>query len=88
MHKDSTHDYTTAVSTQNAASGIDTIKGQQNKSYCASDLAQQQHHDQTTLEQTFNCNDTACQRKTMEKLVLVKLFDKQWGMSQFFSIHS
>jgi len=60
MHKDSTCDYTTAVSTWNAASGIDTIKGQQNKSYCASDLAQQQHHDWMMLEQTFSHNDTVC----------------------------
>jgi len=38
MHKDNTRDYGTTVSTRNAASGIQTIKGQRNKSYCASDV--------------------------------------------------
>jgi len=42
MLKDNTRAYATDVSIQNAASDIDTIKGAHNKSYCASDVAEQQ----------------------------------------------
>ncbi len=63
MLKDNTRAYSTAVSTQNAASSIDTIKGTQNKSYCASDITEQKNHEQTTLEKAFHHNDSLREKK-------------------------
>jgi len=58
MQKESSRDYGNVVSTRNAASGIDTIKGQHNKSYCSSDVAEQQQQKQTTLEKAFRHDDS------------------------------
>jgi len=41
MQKESSHDYSAIVTVQNAASGIVTLKGKCNKSYCLSDVAEQ-----------------------------------------------
>jgi len=58
MLKDNTRAYAIAVSTQNAASSLDAIKGTRNKSYCASDVAEQKESEQTTLEKAFHHNDS------------------------------
>jgi len=58
MHKDSTRDYETAGSTRNAANGINTVKGQRNKCYSLTDVAEQQDKEATTLEKAFSHRDS------------------------------
>jgi len=66
MRKESCHDYGTVVSTRNAASGLDCIKGQRNKSYSLADVAQQYKQEQTTLEIAFSRNDSMREHKVAE----------------------
>jgi len=66
MRKDRSHDYGTIVSMQNAASGLECIKGQHNKSYSLADVAQKCEQEQMTLEKAFSCNDSMQQQKIAE----------------------
>jgi len=68
MLKDNTRAYATAVSTQNAASSVVTIKGTRNKSYSALDVAEQQDQEQTMLERALCRNDTMREKKVNEKV--------------------
>jgi len=69
MHKDSSHDYDTAVSTQNAESGINTLKGMRNKCYFLDNVVEQHDNKATVLEQAFSHDDSR-QAKRMESILM------------------
>jgi len=69
MHKDSSCDYDTAVSTQNAESGINTLKGMRNKCYSLDDVVEQHDNKATVLEHAFSHDDSR-QAKRMESILM------------------